>query len=488
MSAEYYAKGEHAEQTIAEEKSSAVLSRLGRSTFIWQFIACLLAVSLAAVTFVLWIFISRSHSPLATISALPGGEKLSSRKNVQKCHLTLLELLEGMYSLSGDPQLLFESEQAVKITAVLPLARQFVEEGQAGKLEQTEDGGFVAKSDNMAEYLKNYLWSLLRPCQQDEIYSLYEKKRLMASAREAMRFLPEFYTMLCQDGGLRDDFSDYGLSPMRERFGRLRMLHWLAGVILLETDPQYAIDEKQAVLLKAMEEPLKATLALDFGKVRSAYFPVLESQVRSVLTEKQQQRLLELLWQYSVLSLKLDSHGVLHSFHAMLACKTSLAGFNLNIEDLLRTPNEEDGELSVATALPNTASVDYSKDENGEGGGIAANIQLRQVICGIIYILERDPNLRLSEDKVNRLLGLQNEINVCLESVRRRVVYEKYPQVQAEVINLLNQKQIQAIAADLADSEQSLTEQYGEDVAIKDLDKFLRQRESENSYDSGQKR
>ena len=274
---------------------------------------------------------------------------------------------------------------------------------------------------------------------------------------------------------------------MRERFGRLRMLHWLVGVILLETDPEYAINEKQAVLLKAMEQPLKATLAVDFGKVRSAYFPVLEYQVRSVLTEKQQQRLLELLWQYSVMSLKLDSYGVLRSFHAMLACKTSLAGFDLNIEDLLRTPGEEDRELSVATALPNTASAAYTKSGSGEGSS-AMDIQLRQDICGIIYILEANPKLKLSEDKIRRLSGLQSEINTCLDSVRRRVVYEKYPQIQAEVINLLNQEQIQAIAADLADPEQSLTEQYGEEVAMQELDKFLRLKMDETKRKSEQKR
>lgn len=484
MKVKYQAKDCHTNQNSI----NAVLTVAGlmRSAFVWQFIACLLAVSLVAVSFVLWIFVSRSHSPLAIVSALPNDKETPSEQSKQACHLTLLELLGGMYSLGGDPKLLFESEQAVKITAVLPLARQFVEEGRADKKEQLEVGKSVA-GENMAEYLKNYLWSLLRPCQRDEIYNLHNKKRLTASARETLRFLPEFYTMLCQDGGLRDDFSDYGLSPMRERFGRLRMLHWLVGVILLETDPEYAINEKQAVLLKAMEQPLKATLAVDFGKVRSAYFPVLESQVRSVLTEKQQQRLLELLWQYSVMSLKLDSYGVLRSFHAMLACKTSLAGFDLNIEDLLRTPGEEDRELSVATSLPNTASADYTKGDSREGGAVS-DIQLRQAICGIIYILEANPKLRLSEDKIRRLSGLQGEINACLDSVRRRVVYEKYPQVQAEVINLLNQEQIRAIAADLADPEQSLTEQYGEEVAMQELDKFLRQRVNATKRESEQKR
>lgn len=486
MNAEYHVDSNHIKNECAEQTVAEGLTGIISRNFIWQFIVCLLAVSLIAVSFVLWIFVSRSPSPLAAVSSLPDKQKLVCKQNGQVCDLTLLELLEGMYSLSGDPQLLFESEQAVKITAVLPLARQFVEEGRADKKGQTKveisSGG-----DNMAEYLKNYLWSLLRPCQRDEIYSLYSKKRLTSSAREALRFLPEFYTMLCQDAGMRDDFSDYGLSPMRERFGRLRMLHWLVGVILLETDPEYAINEKQAVLLKAMEQPLKATLAVDFGKVRSAYFPVLESQVRSVLTEKQQQRLLELLWQYSVMSLKLDSYGVLRSFHAMLACKTSLAGFDLNIEDLLRTPGEEDRELSVATALPNTASAAYTKSGSGEGSS-AMDIQLRQAICGIIYILEANPKLKLSEDKIRRLSGLQSEINTCLDSVRRRVVYEKYPQIQAEVINLLNQEQIQAIAADLADPEQSLTEQYGEEVAMQELDKFLRLKMDETKRKSEQKR
>ena len=187
------------------------------------------------------------------------------------------------------------------------------------------------------------------------------------------------------------------------------------------------------------------------------------------------------------MSLKLDSYGVLRSFHAMLACKTSLAGFDLNIEDLLRTPGEEDRELSVATSLPNTASADYTKGDSREDGAVS-DIQLRQAICGIIYILEANPKLRLSEDKIRRLSGLQGEINACLDSVRRRVVYEKYPQVQAEVINLLNQEQIRAIAADLADPEQSLTEQYGEEVAMQELDKFLRQRVNATKRESEQKR
>lgn len=426
---------------------------------------------------------SRSSSALSTISALPASQNVQNKESIPKCKLTLLELLEGMYSLGGDPQLLFETEQAAKIAAVLPLARQFTEEGQAGRLSQG-NGKNRAGINNMVEPLRNYLWSLLRTCQQNEIYALHKKGRLNASSQEILRFLPEFYTLLCQDGGLRDDFSDYGLSPMRERFDKLRMLHWLVGVILLETDPEYSIDEKQAALLKAMEQPLKSTLALDFGKVRSAYFPVLESQVRSVLTEKQQQRLLELLWEYSVLSLKLDRYGVMRSFHAMLTYKTGTAGFDLNIEDLLRTPGEEDRGLSVATSLPNTASVSYNGRE--EENGIASEIQLRQAICGIIYILERDPNLRLSEDKVRRLMAMQDEINTCLDSVRRRVVYEKYPQVQAEVINLLNQDQIVAIASDLANPKQSLTEQYGEEIAIEELDKFLRTRREKNTHNSEQ--
>lgn len=116
------------------------------------------------------------------------------------------------------------------------------------------------------------------------------------------------------------------------------------------------------------------------------------------------------------------------------------------------------------------------------------DIQLRQAICGIIYILEANPKLKLSEDKIRRLSGLQSEINTCLDSVRRRVVYEKYPQIQAEVINLLNQEQIQAIAADLADPEQSLTEQYGEEVAMQELDKFLRLKMDETKRKSEQKR
>ena len=481
MGAEYDSKSKLVESSASKKLTSRWLRKTVNSVFFWQFLACLLAVSLVSVALMLWIVISRNRSPLATISALPSPQYAQIREPSLKCHLTLLELLEGMYSLSGDPQLLFESEQAAKIAAVLPLARQFTEEGRAGKLSQADETDKKVAND-MVEPLKDYLWSLLRSCQQNEISILHKEGRLTASPQEALRFLPEFYTMLCQDCGLRDDFSDYGLSPMRERFSRLRMLHWLVGVILLETDPEYAINEKQAALLKAMEQPLKTTLALDFGKVRSAYFPVLESQVRSVLTEKQQQRLLELLWEYSVLSLKLDRYGVMRSFHAMLTYKTGTAGFDLNIEDLLRTPGEEDRELSVATSLPNTASVNYNGGE--EENRVAADIQLRQAICGIIYILERDPKLRLSEDKVRRLIAMQDEINTCLDSVRRRVVYEKYPQVQAEVINLLNQEQILAIASDLANPEQSLTEQYGEEIAIEELDKFLRMRRENNIRNS----
>ncbi|MGM9998745.1 MAG: hypothetical protein ACI38Q_05070 [Candidatus Bruticola sp.] len=437
-------------------------TRSEKKLFLWQLAAAFLFASLAAVSLLLWIFVSHVASPLNAVSVLPKQSNDYASEITWK--LTLPQVLEGMYSLSGDPDLLCDAEQAAKIATVLPLARQLVESGQIGTSRTSSASSAESKSANsafalgksMPDCLKNYLWSLLRPNQQAAIYKLYVNNRLANSDEQLTRFLTEFYVDLCQDAGMRNDFTNYGLSPMRERVSQLRMLHWLVGVILLESDPECAINRKQAILLRAMEEPLRSTLAIDFAKVSSTYFPILEAQVRSVLTDKQQERLLELLWEHSVLSLKLNSHSVMRSFDSLLAYHISDAGFELDLTSLLSTPAHVTDEASITVPV---------------SGG--AEIPLRQAILGIMRVLEPNEKVRLTDEQVEIVGRLEAEIIACISSINKHETYERYPEVQAELINLLSDEQIKAIEDDLTNPKSRLGFERGGEALILEFTTFL---------------
>ncbi|MGM9993032.1 MAG: hypothetical protein ACI376_09375 [Candidatus Bruticola sp.] len=460
------------ENTEHHDEKSKTYSE--KKLFLWQLVAAFLFSSLAAVSFLLWIFVSHTASPLNAVSVLPKHNSDYASKINWK--LTLPQVLEGMYSLSGDPDLLFDANQAAEIAAVLPLARQLVESGKINNerrgavFEETkksfefENKLPAASGKSMTDCLKNYLWSLLRPNQQAAIYELYVNKRLDNSDEQLTRFLTEFYVDLCQDAGIRNDFTNYGLSPMRERVSQLRMLHWLVGVILLESDPEYAINKKQAILLRAMEEPLRATLAIDFAKVSSTYFPILEAQVRSVLTDKQQERLLELLWEHSVLSLKLNSHSVMRSFDSLLAYHIGHAGFELDINSLLRTPAHVTDEASITVPV---------------SGG--AELPLRQAILGIMRVLEPDEKVRLTDKQIESLSRLESEIITCISSINKHEVYERYPEVQAEVIHLLSDEQLQAIEDDLTNPKSHLGFERGGEALILEFTTFLGTRREQSN-------
>lgn len=432
----------------------------GSETFFWKALAAVSLTASLVAAGLAWS-VCRDIPPLAAMARYENEPKLSlgaaEREKFNK--ITLLQIIDGMNLLNGNPEIMLSADQSRQIAAALPLVNQIIDDGMAGEntvLEGSSDNYL----DNVPFMVKNNLWSVLNDRQRQEIVGLLEAGRLNSSAQEILGILPDFYKRICLDVGLTDEFSENGLSPMRKRLDKLRVIHWIIGIILLGNEGRYAVTPDQARVLKPMIAPLMLEVNKAPGVRPSTYFPILESQVCSVLTDEQQTYILQLLWNNAIFDKIFSPVFVFNQFDSFLNSLVYGSYYEVpTVEKLLQ--GEDTDEDDIVTVLFPVAIIDTS---------------LYQMLCGIMFVLENDDELRFTDEQVNDLLLIRDEIEECFreDHGRDRNLYIR--KVEAKVLSYLNDAQVQKIKDVL-----SVT-YVPEKLARNEFEKFLAARMDRRRY------
>ena len=439
------------------EDAGSVRGR-GSETFFWKALAAVSLTASLVAAGLAWS-VCRDIPPLAAMARYENEPKLSlgAAEKEKFNKITLLQMIDGMNLLNGNPEIMLSADQSRQIAAALPLVNQIIDDGMAGKntvLDDSSDNYL----DNIPFMVKNNLWSVLNDRQRQEIIRLLEAGRLNCSVQEVLGILPDFYKRICLDVGLTDEFSEYGLSPMRKRLDKLRVIHWIIGIILLGSEGRYAVTPDQARVLKPMVAPLMLEVNKAPGVRPSNYFPILESQVCSVLTDEQQSYILKIFWKNAIFDKVFNPVFVFNQFDTFL--NNLINGNDVpTVEDLLQ--GEDTDEEDIVTVLFPVAIIDTS---------------LYQMLSGIMFVLENDDDLRFTDEQVNDLLLIRDEIEECFreDHGRDRNVY--ILKVEAKVLSYLNDAQVQKIKDVL-----SVT-YVPEKLARNEFEKFLTARMDRRRY------
>lgn len=364
--------------------------------------------------------------------------------------LGLSELVDGLSRLDGTPELLLDRAQAARLVPVLPLFRQAL-------TFKVSDEGDPAP-DRFGPMVREYLIRTLRTEQLDHLAALSARGELAASPEGALEKLPLLDKSMRRRAGIALDQAPSVQSPVRKSLDKMRIRDLVLGMLLIEQEPEARLTPEQAALMLPMQALFQDIFDLKTGEIGQNLLPVVDAQVRSILTEAQQQRLLEVAQTSRLSKIEVDEEEVIRQFCALLEARQQGDTFRFRLYSL--TAPLEDAREGPAV-IP------------GE-----AELELLVAIRGIVLHLEPREDLRLNQDQVTQLTLLAPGIQEVLMNLFNGIKDDRQPEIQVRVARILTAEQIRHILRYKAEPVRSLEFKPGEEPIAAEFGRFIKARTS----------
>ncbi|MCR5663117.1 MAG: hypothetical protein K6G50_13490 [bacterium] len=409
-------------------------------------VAALLMLSISEA--VLLLSMTRGVSMLPLMARTGVSEKEAAVKE-----LTLAQYIEGISRLDGLPELLLDKNQAMRLVPMVPLMRQALDDGM------TEKGDAI---DNMAVMLKKYIRETLTEQQLNHIYGMEAKGELEAEPSRVIERLPLFDRLLKQRVGIYLDTTGNSRTPVRRNLDKIRLYDLILGMLLLEANPDERLTLDQVKLLLPMQDLFTRVLRHTPGEIAESSVPVVEAQVREILTDEQQIALLKIIQENFISTLEVNEVELISQLGTLFAARVSGEVFVFRLNSLtVPTDTAREGP-----------SVITSKSE----------LELLTAIRGIILQLETDDALRLTDKQVDEISIISPAIINCLVNLFNGTKDLSLPDLQGRVSRILTRPQINYILDHQSDPVKALEYGPGEEPMSKELTRFLEARKHRLPY------
>ena len=409
-------------------------------------VAALLLLSISEAIFLLAITRGVSVLPLMARTGV-------TEKKVPAKELTLAQYIEGVSRLDGLPELLLDKNQAMRLVPMVPLMRQALDDGMA------EDGDAVT---HMGVMLKKYIQETLTEQQLNHIYGMEAKGDLEAEPSRVIERLPLLDRLLNQRIGIYIDTAGNNRSPVRRNLDKNRLYDLILGMLLLEANPDERLTLDQVKLLLPMQDLFTSVLRHTPGEIAENSVPVVEAQVREILTDEQQIALLKIIQENFISTLEVNEVELISQLGTLFAARVSGEVFVFRLNSLtVPTDTAREGP-----------SVITSKSE----------LELLTAIRGIILQLETDDALRLTDKQVDEISIISPAIINCLVNLFNGTKDLSLPDLQGRVSRILTRPQINYILDHQSDPVKALEYGPGEEPMSKELTRFLEARKHKLPY------
>jgi hypothetical protein len=370
--------------------------------------------------------------------------------------LELPELLDGLSRLGGAPELMLDQTQAMRLVPVVPLFRQALTWGVETRGEPAPD--------RFGPMLRDYLVRTLRVEQLAHLAFLAQKGELASKPDVALEKLALLDKTMRRRAGAALDRSPSVQSPVRKSLDQMRIRDLLLGMLLIEQEPEFRLTAEQTSMLLPMLSLFRDIFDLKAGVIGQNLLPVVDAQVRSILTESQQQRLLQMVQANRLNKIEVDEDEVIRQFSTLLSARQAgeVHAFHLHS---LTAPLEEVRE--GPTVIP--------------GGG---ELELLLAIRGIVIHLESRQDLRLDEDQVAKLALLAPGIQEVMNNLFKGIKDDRQPEIQIRVARILRVDQIEHILKHKAVPYRALDYTPGEDPVVVEFARFIQARTSGKPFTS----
>lgn len=370
--------------------------------------------------------------------------------------LGLPELLDGLSCLGGAPELMLDQTQAKRLVPVVPLFRQALTWGVETRGEPAPD--------RFGPMLRDYLVRTLRVEQLAHLAVLAQKGELASKPDVALEKLALLDKTMRRRAGAALDRSPSVQSPVRKSLDQMRIRDLVLGILLLEQEPEFRLTAEQAEMLLPMLSLFQDIFELQTGMIGQNILPVVDAQVRSILTESQQQRLLQVVQANRLNKIEVDEDEVIRQFSTLLSARQAgkVHAFRLHS---LTAPLEEAREGPAVIS----------------GGG---ELELLLAIRGIVIHLEPRQDLRLDEDQVAKLALLAPGIQEVMNNLFKGIKDDRQPEIQIRVARILRVDQIEHILKHKAVPDLALDYTPGEDPVVVEFARFIQARTSGKPFTS----
>lgn len=367
--------------------------------------------------------------------------------------LTLAQTVEGLTRLDGAPEILLDKEQARRLVPVMPLVRD--------ALDTAEPTTGAPTVEHFGAMLLAYLQRTLTPAQLAHVQSHAARGELTSKPAELLDRLPALDKALRQRAGL--SLSE-GVA-VRRSLEHLRVRDLLLGLLLLEEQPDVRLTKRQAELLLPMRGMIQESMNLQPGEIGKITLPLLEAQVRAVLTDGQQRALVRLTDSKGIGSVEVNQDQLLEQFGTLLVARRTSGRFQFDLASILeRQPM--DAPREGPAVIPQRA-----------------DLELPVVVRGILLQLEKQPSLRLTDDQVEELALMAPRVQQCLTNLMNRVMDEGIPEVEGRVARMLTPEQLRYLREHQHDEMPMLAFSEGEEPVAKELGRFLEARSRRVAYE-----
>lgn len=416
-----------------------------------------LCVVIAVLLFVLWLVV-RQRELLPALAGAP--LTVACQQSQQLDQLTFPQLIEGLTRFEHDPAVLFTRPQAERLVPVMPLLRQVLS-------EENPQGGTASY---LAPRARLYVERTLNAAQVEYVLKLAAHGQLSSKNEVVVDRLPGLDKALHQRIGLYDDLSNSSNSPVRKSLNKVNLVNLMLGMLMLEQVPEQKITAEQAKVMVSLLPILKKMCVRNLAKVRSAYEPVVEAQIRSLLTDAQKLKVLELVQANVVGKLDVNEESLFKKVQEFVVARA-------------------EGDDIVVYSNFLLAPVDKSL----EGPAVIRGrdyLELAVLMRGILYQLEKNPKLRLNEEQISALELIAPAIQQVLNNVLKGVKDMRMPELQGRVTSILNNDQLKYIAEHKLDSKVRFNPSKDNiDPLSKELERFFTWRHLNIAFtpmDSGQ--
>ena len=415
----------------------------------------ILALIIAVLAFSLWLM-ARHKEYLPTLVGA-GQPVLSDDNHEILKKVSMAQLIEGLTRLERTPSVLFSRDQAERLVPVMPMLRQVLVEGG-------DDAN--ATSSHLTPLTRDYVEHLLSNQQAKFIAELCQKGELELSSDAVTVRLPNLDKALHRRIGMYDDSLNSGQSPVRESLNQINLLNLMLGMLMLEQLPDYKVTPDQAKIMVSLLPVLKKVCSRDLSTIGSAYEPVVEAQIRSLLTDEQKLKVLELVQANVVGKLDYNEEALFKQIEEFLQARVN-GGDLLTYANFLMAPQRK--------SLEGPAVI--------RGGSSDEVLALPLLMRGIMFQLEMNSKLRLDSEQVDSLELIAPAIQQCLNNVVKGVKDLRMPELQGRVASMLRDEQIDYIEAHKLDPMSQLDHpNFDGDPISKELERFLVARHFQIKY------
>ncbi len=406
----------------------------------------ILLASVVVTQLFLMLLIARQPSELLPTLASAGVPKVDAKVKQKLGKLTFTQLIEGLTRLERYPEVIFDRSQAERLVPVMPLVRQVLVEGVGDKDAKT--------ASHLAPMVRDYVENTLKDVQAERLVHIYAQGQLSATPQVVLERLPGLDKSLRQRIGMYDELSASSMSPVRSSLNQVNLLNLMLGMLMLEQVPDYKITPEQAKVMVPLLPALKQVCSRDVGAIGSAYEPVVEAQMRAVLTDDQKLKVLELVQANVIGKLDVNEESLFKKVEEFLLARVDGGGL-VSYSNFLLAPREKSREGPAVIRS-------------------AGEMELQVLIRGIMFQLEKDKNLRLDKEQEEALNLIAPAIQQCLNNVIKGIKDLRIPELQGRVASILRDDQIQYIADHKLESmPELLPSKTGSDPLANELERFL---------------